>query len=172
MHNERYSILYSSATGNTRLLADTIRAALPLELCDAFGAVGETAAESELLYVGFWTDKGDCDAQTRAFLSELRGKEIFLFGTAGFGGASVYFRRILTRVAQGLEASNRVIGSFMCQGKMPMAVRERYEKMLASPNPAPNLEQMIQNFDQALSHPDGEDLQRLTQAVSTSYSEA
>lgn len=75
-------------------------------------------------------------------------------------------------MAQGLEASNRVIGSFMCQGKMPMAVRERYEKMLASPNPAPNLEQMIQNFDQALSHPDGEDLQRLTQAVSTSYSEA
>ena len=60
----------------------------------------------------------------------------------------------------------------MCQGKMPMAVRERYEKMLASPNPAPNLEQMIQNFDQALSHPDGEDLQRLTQAVSASYSEA
>lgn len=42
MHNERYSILYSSATGNTRLLADTIRAALPPELCDAFGAVGET----------------------------------------------------------------------------------------------------------------------------------
>ena len=37
MHNERYSILYSSATGNTRLLADTIRAALPPELCDAFG---------------------------------------------------------------------------------------------------------------------------------------
>ena len=40
MHNERYSILYSSATGNTRLLADTIRAALPPELCDAFGVVG------------------------------------------------------------------------------------------------------------------------------------
>lgn len=38
MHNEHYSILYSSVTGNTRLLADTIRAALPPELCDAFGA--------------------------------------------------------------------------------------------------------------------------------------
>lgn len=64
MHNERYSILYSSATGNTRLLADTIRAALPPELCDAFGAAGEMAAESELLYVGFWTDKGNADADT------------------------------------------------------------------------------------------------------------
>lgn len=43
MHNERYSILYSSATGNTRLLADTIRAALPQELCDAFGRSQSTS---------------------------------------------------------------------------------------------------------------------------------
>ena len=167
-----YAIVYSSRTGNTERLAQAIRQALPPEECLYFGPPAPQARAAERIYVGFWTDKGDCDAQTRAFLSELRGKEIFLFGTAGFGGASVYFRRILTRVAQGLEASNRVIGAFMCQGKMPMAVRERYEKMLASPNPAPNLEQMIQNFDQALSHPDGEDLQRLTQAVSASYSEA
>lgn len=68
MHSECYSILYSSATGNTRLLADTIRAALPPELCDAFGAAGETAAESELLYVGFWTDKGNADADTLALV--------------------------------------------------------------------------------------------------------
>lgn len=49
MHNERYSILYSSATGNTRLLADTIRAALPPELCDAFGAAEGTVCGSYLL---------------------------------------------------------------------------------------------------------------------------
>ena len=79
MHNERYSILYSSATGNTRLLADTIRAALPPELCDAFGTVGETAAESELLYVGFWTDKGNADADTLALLQTLKNKRLFLF---------------------------------------------------------------------------------------------
>ena len=29
MNQEHYSILYSSMTGNTKLLADTIRAALP-----------------------------------------------------------------------------------------------------------------------------------------------
>ena len=78
MHNERYSILYSSATGNTRLLADTIRAALPPELCDAFGAAGETAAESELLYVGFWTDKGNADADTLALLRTLKNKRLFV----------------------------------------------------------------------------------------------
>ena len=98
MHNERYSILYSSATGNTRLLADTIRAALPPELCDAFGAAGETAAESELLYVGFWTDKGNADADTLALLRTLKNKRLFLFGTAGFGVDTAYFDAILARV--------------------------------------------------------------------------
>ena len=126
MHNERYSILYSSATGNTRLLADTIRAALPPELCDAFGAAGETAAESELLYVGFWTDKGNADADTLALLRTLKNKRLFLFGTAGFGVDTAYFDAILARVQAVPDGSNTVIGTYMCQGKMPPSVRARY----------------------------------------------
>lgn len=86
MHNERYSILYSSATGNTRLLADTIRAALPQELCDAFGAAGETAAESELLYVGFWTDKGNADADTLALIAAAGiGRRLLEYGAEHYG---------------------------------------------------------------------------------------
>ena len=57
MNQEHYSILYSSMTGNTKLLADTIRAALPEEKCDYFGACDGAEAKSDLLYVGFWTDK-------------------------------------------------------------------------------------------------------------------
>ena len=161
MHNERYSILYSSATGNTRLLADTIRAALPPELCDAFGAAGETAAESELRYVGFWTDKGHADDTLTAFLQTLKGKRVFLFGTAGFGGSAEYFEQILAAVQKSLDESNTVIGTYMCQGKMPMTVRQQYEKMLQQPNHAPNLEMLIDNFDKALAHPDAADLDQL-----------
>ena len=165
MHNERYSILYSSATGNTRLLADTIRAALPPELCDAFGAAGETAAESELLYVGFWTDKGHADDTLTAFLQTLKGKRVFLFGTAGFGGSAEYFEQILAAVQKSLDESNTVIGTYMCQGKMPMAMRERYVKMKEDPNHKPNLDMLIENFDRALSHPDKTDLEKLQKSV-------
>ena len=165
MHNERYSILYSSATGNTRLLADTIRAALPPELCDAFGAAGETAAESELLYVGFWTDKGSADAGTLALLRTLKNKRLFLFGTAGFGVDTAYFDAILARVQAVPDGSNTVIGTYMCQGKMPLSVRQRYEGMKKQPIHLPNLDAMIENFDKALSHPDADDLERLKQAV-------
>ena len=165
MHNERYSILYSSATGNTRLLADTIRAALPPEPCDAFGAVGETAAESELLYVGFWTDKGNADADTLALLQTLKNKRLFLFGTAGFGIDTAYFDAILARVQAVSDGSNTVIGTYMCQGKMPPSVRARYEAMRALPAPPANLDAMIENFDRARSHPDADDLDRLRAAV-------
>ena len=37
MHNENYSIIFSSMTGNTRKLADKIHEILPKESCDYFG---------------------------------------------------------------------------------------------------------------------------------------
>ena len=127
--------------------------------------MGETAAESELLYVGFWTDKGHADDTLTAFLQTLKGKRVFLFGTAGFGGSAPYFEKILAATRKALDGSNTVIGSFMCQGKMPVSVRQRYEAMKAKPLHIPNLDALIENFDKALSHPDAADLEQLKQAV-------
>ena len=39
----------------------------------------------------------------------------------------------------------------MCQGRMPQAVRDRYVKMKEMPDAKPNLDALIENFDQALS---------------------
>ena len=117
METQRYSILYSSKTGNTKKLAEKIREILP--------------------------------------------EEIFMFGTAGFGGSEAYFQQVLGKVKESVDESNTVMGEFMCQGKMPQSVRDRYVKMKEKPDHAPNLEELIQNFDRALSHPDNEDLERL-----------
>ena len=92
-------------------------------------------------------------------------KKIFLFGTAGFGGSDAYFEKILGQVKQSIDASNTVIGEYMCQGKMPQSVRERYVKMKENPEHPANLDLLIQNFDRALSHPDSEDLERLKKSL-------
>lgn len=160
-----YAIVFSSKTGNTRLLADTLRASLPQNECTYFGAPAPEALEAETLYIGFWTDKGHADDTLTAFLQTLKGKRIFLFGTAGFGGSAPYFEKILAATGKALDGSNTVIGSFMCQGKMPMSVRQRYEAMKAQPAHIPNLDALIENFDKALSHPDAADLEQLKQAV-------
>ena len=63
MYNENYSIIFSSMTGNTRKLADKIHEILPKESCDYFGTADAQGIKSELLYIGFWTDKGNADLE-------------------------------------------------------------------------------------------------------------
>ena len=156
-----YAIVYSSRTGNTALLAQAIREALPQEECLYFGAPDPKALAAEKVYVGFWTDKGTCDTSIEAFLKTLTHQQVFLFGTAGFGGAPAYFTQILDRVQENLGEGVRVFGSYMCQGKMPQAVRDRYEAMEESPRRTA----MLENFDRAVTHPDRQDLDRLKAAV-------
>ena len=84
---------------------------------------------------------------------------------SGFGGSDAYFEKILGQVKQSIDASNTVIGEYMCQGKMPQSVRERYMKMKENPEHPANLDLLIQNFDRALSHPDSEDLERLKKSL-------
>ena len=86
---------------------------------------------------------------------------MFLFGTAGFGGAAAYFEQILNRVKENLGDSTELTGTYMCQGKMPQPVRTRYEQM----EEGPRRTAMLENFDQALSHPNAEDLANLRAAI-------
>ena len=156
-----YAIVYSSRTGNTALLAQALKEALPQGNCLYCGAPDAKALTAQTIYVGFWTDKGTCDAAAAQFLQSLTHHQVFLFGTAGFGGNDAYFAQILDRVQTLLPQGTECIGSYMCQGKMPMTVRQQYEKMLQQPNHAPNLEMLIENFDKALAHPDAADLDQL-----------
>ena len=48
---------------------------------------------------------------------------------------------------------------------MPMAVKERYLSMLREHPEDKKLEASIQNFEEALSHPDREDLERLSELL-------
>ena len=57
MDKEKYSIIFSSLTGNTKKLADTIRGGASGEDCDYFGAPKAEELHSEILYIGFWTDR-------------------------------------------------------------------------------------------------------------------
>ena len=185
MSNKGYSIVFSSRTGNTAELAEAVRAALPEGACEYFGSVdgddggdgrgyagdgcGRTSSAipaSETLFVGFWTNQGVADQAAQKLLGQLRNRKIFLFGTAGFGGSEAYFQAILDKTKAFIDDSNTVIGTYMCQGKMPLSVRERYMKMKEQPDHMPNIDAMIENFDKALSHPDANDLEKLAKLVS------
>lgn len=77
MTDKSYSIIFSSPTGNTKLLADTIRDALPEENCNYFGVSENADTQSDILFVGFWTDKGTADKATLDLLEKLKIKGFF-----------------------------------------------------------------------------------------------
>lgn len=163
MDHTTCAIVYSSNTGNTRQLAEVVQRTLGSAAC-YLGGPGDAVPQVKRLYIGFWTDKGSCDPTLTAFLQTLRNTEVFLFGTAGFGGDPAYFAQILDRVRQNLDSSVTVVGSFMCQGKMPASVRTRYEAMRGKPG-VPDVDAMIANFDRAVTHPDADDCAALAQQV-------
>lgn len=153
-----YSIVFDSKTGNTRRAAEAIRAALGEEGCLAFGAPCGEALGADVVFVGFWTDKGTCPETVAEFLGGLEGKAVALFGTAGFGGDPAYFDGILRRAAALLPAGCRLLGGRMCQGRMPASVGERYEALLRQDPANAQMRGMLENFQRAQSHPDAEDL--------------
>ena len=162
MEKENYSIVYSSRTGNTKELAATIHKVLPPDSCLYYGTVDNVKDKlSKMIYIGFWTERGNADSLTIEFLKKLKNKKIFLFGTAGYGGSEDYFRNIINNVKKNIDSSNTLIGTFMCQGKMPLAVKERYENMAKQNNSSVDIDKLIRNFEKALSHPDITDLERL-----------
>ena len=92
------------------------------------------------------------------FLSGLSDKQIALFGTCGMGNSIEYYKGIEQRVSAWIESDNEYLGAFICQGKMPQQVRQKYEAKKTSEN-SKQIDACIRNFDQALMHPDSLDLE-------------
>ena len=159
-----YSIVYSSNTGNTAMLAEVIRDQVGSEKCKYFGSVDPKGKDTTLIFVGFWTDKGTCDEKMEEFLKSLRDKKVFIFGTAGFGGSEEYYSRILKSVEKNLDVSNNIVGTYMCQGKMPVSIRNRYEKMMNETDDI-KFKNLIDNFDRAASHPNEDDFKEIRDMV-------
>ena len=76
MKRERYSIIYSSKTGNTKKLAEAIYNTLPQNKCDYYGTVDKIDdVLSNVIYIGFWTEKGNADHLTIDFLNKLKNND-------------------------------------------------------------------------------------------------
>ena len=161
----KYAIVYSTRTGNTKMLADAVLEALEGKDVIYAGVPDDRAYEADVIFLGFWTDKGKPNEESAEVLRTMKNKKVFLFGSAGFGGEESYYQKIIERAENMITRDNTILGYFMCQGKMPMSVKERYEKMKSGIIHIPHMERMIENFDKALTHPDKDDQEALKNKV-------
>ena len=123
-------VLYKSRTGNTEKLAKAIFAAIPGSDKDIARLDGQTDYDmADIYFIGFWTDRGSASVEVLDYLGALQGKKIALFGTCGMGESQEYFKKIEENIRVFIEDDNEYLGAFMCQGKMPIQVREKYNRM-------------------------------------------
>lgn len=151
------AIIFKSLTGNTELIARTIREFLKADVI-YYGEPKEQP-DADFYFVGSWTDKGMCCEEISEFLKNTENKKIAYFGTAGFGGSPEYYHALSERVKGIVPASNEMRECFFCQGKMPMSIRERYASMLTEHPDDKKLKISIENFDEAIGHPSSNDLE-------------
>ena len=140
-------------------------ASAPVESTSSTSTIATQASEADVVFVGFWCDKGSCSPAVQHFLQGLAGKCVFLFGTCGFGESDEYFAQVLDRVRAYLPADAQYIGGAMCQGKMGMGVKRRYEGMLEKDSESAQARMLIDNWNKAQSHPNEDDVSRIAAAA-------
>lgn len=154
----KVAIIYSSITGNTKLLAETIKSEIKEEIV-YFGEPINEEIDADIYFIGSWTNKGDASNDIIIFLKKLKNKKIAYFATTGYGGSTTYYDTLFSRVKQYIDSSNTILGSLYCQGKMPIQFKERYIKMITENPNDKNLKVSLKNFEDALTHPDKKDLE-------------
>ena len=154
----KIAIIYSSKTGNTKALAKAIRETLKNQSLIYFNMPSEKIPMADIYIIGSWTFKGSPTDDIIQILKKIKNKKIAYFGTAGYGGNPTYYQKLFERVKSYIDSSNEILGYFYCQGKMPNQIKTKYEQMLKENPSETKYKKMIATFDNALSHPNEEDL--------------
>ncbi len=152
------SIVFSSATGNTKKLGETFYNTLGEEIyC---GKISDEALDADVIFVGSWTMAFNCAPDVKAFLEKLNGKKEFMFMTAGYGSTPEFFAPIINAAKENINASNEIIGEFICQGKVSASKQDAIKKMDLT-----KFESMKPELDNSQTHPDNNDIAKLVQVI-------
>lgn len=151
----KYAVIYQSATGNTRLLAEYLYRDLrtgekTIRDLDADGDF----PDADVYLVFFGVRNEACSADIIHCLERLENKKIALFATCGFTPKDTYKKKLERALTVWLPENSEYLGMFLCQGQVPS---EQQERMLEA---APLWEEpMRAMFEEGEYRPGLEDLQ-------------
>jgi len=154
-------VVYSSQTGNTKKLAETVYEFLSGE--KEIYAVTEAPDPTgyDLVALGFWFKGEKPDPNSMEYLPKLAGKSLFLFATHGAPEEYDHVAKGIEQ-AKNLAEGAKIIGTFSCQGEVNPKVLEAVRAKEKEKQPV-----WIERAEEAVGHPDQSDIQSLTEAVAT-----
>ena len=119
------------------VIAEAIAAVLPG--CEIYPVESAPAPEGyDLVAVGYWVDKGMPDAQAKAYLETVRDPKVALFGTLGAWPDSDHARDCIAQgeaLVNAPERRNKVLGTYLCQGKVDPKIVAMMQKMASDVHP-------------------------------------
>ena len=165
-------IIYSSLTGNTKMVAEAMLAALPPETLCCPVKSAPAPDNFDLLILGFWVDKGQADQLTLDYLNKIENKKVAFFFTLGAYPDSDHANEVAAATEKILQkGQNNILGHFRCQGKVDPGLIERMNKMLPPDHPHGQMSpERRARLEEAAKHPDKNDLINAGQFVQTMLS--
>ena len=162
----KVQIIYSSLSGCTRRLAEGIFDALTVEDKELYDlAAGAPALDGDVVLLGYWVDKGMPDAQAKAYLETVRDAKVALFGTLGAWPDSDHARDCIAQgeaLVNAPERRNKVLGTYLCQGKVDPKIVAMMQKMASDVHPM--TPERKARLEEAAKHPDEADCLRAQEA--------
>jgi flavodoxin len=160
-------LVYSSRTGNTKKVAESLRANLAAE-AEFFNV--EQAPDPDghdFLILGFWVDRGRADSLMLDYFNKVRGKQVAFFFTLGDYPTGTHAAQVAADTQKLLEENNnRVLGYFPCQGKVDPDFIERLKRTLPPDHPhAMMTPERKARLEEAAKHPDDDDLKEAAKFI-------
>lgn len=158
-------VVYSSKTGNTKMIAEAIINVLPAgsEIYSAEQA--PLPDDYDFIAVGGWVDKGMPDEGAKKYMQMIRGKNVGIFMTLGAYPDSEHAKESMKK-AKDLMTGNNILVTFICQGKVdPELIK--WMQDISKNNPAhPHAmdEKRRIRLAEATKHPDQQDCQNAASA--------
>lgn len=160
-----YVIVCESASGNTARLANGLQNHFRGQASFVSDPTKVDTESYDVYFVGSGIYNGDCSKNTASILERLKDKNVFVYGTCGFGTDEDYFETVAKRISSHVKQNNHLIGHYVCSGKLPDLALSRFEKLHAANPDCPRWTESIANYYKTTAHPNQDDVQHLISAA-------
>ena len=153
-------VAYSSLTGNTKMVAESVYEIIEGEKeIISLNEISKVDVDTfDRIIVGYWVDKGSADARAKKFIKSIKNKEIAYIGTLGADPLSDHGNTVRERVNKLCLENNRLLGGFLCRGKIDPKLVEKMGKFpLKLVHPL--TPERLKRIEDAKPHPNKEDLE-------------
>ena len=158
----KWAVIYSSVTGNTKLVAEAIAKAAGGDIFNVNDSM-PNLDRYEILALGFWLKRGGPDPLMKNFLPTVSNARVVLFETHGTETGNEHAVTAFARAAYLLGSGCDIVGTFDCQGKISQKLIDK--RRAAGADDPHNSVDSIERWERASTHPDENDLRRAAEFV-------